>query len=201
MTKMRERKAGANGAIRRTSHNLNGQRLGRKGRDTRDRIIGATREILGEGIETTLSLSEVARRSSIGMSSIYNYFADLTELVLAVLEPVMKDADSSFMRLLREPWPDEELAERCATFVGAFHDFWRRNSRVLHMRNSIADQPDVRMMAHRVGSAQPIIRALIRQMGRDPREAKTAAAGMATILYTGLERVVSVVTDPVLAAV
>ena len=52
------------------SHNLNGQRLGRKGRDTRERIIAAAQEILTEPIEDGLiTLSEVARRASIAAAA------------------------------------------------------------------------------------------------------------------------------------
>jgi len=73
------------------SHNLNGQRLGRKGRDTRARILAATNELLAGPIDTPISLSAVARQASLGMTSLYQYFTDLTELLLALLEPLMTD--------------------------------------------------------------------------------------------------------------
>src|SRR5579871_6514030 len=71
------------------SHNLAGQRLGRKGRDTRERIMAAAAELIDEAGEGAISMSSVARRASLGMTSLYNYFADFTEVVLALLEPVM----------------------------------------------------------------------------------------------------------------
>ncbi|MFD1613235.1 TetR/AcrR family transcriptional regulator [Sphingomonas tabacisoli] len=186
---------------RRVSHNLNGQRLGKKGRDTRDRILAATVAVLQSEEDSGVSLSEVARRASLGMTSIYSYFADLTELLLAVLEPVAAEAEASYLKMLREPWPDEELGERSAMFVSAFHDFWQRHTRILHLRNTMSDRQDARMMAHRVRSAQPVIRNIIRQMGHDPKVVKTSAAGMATVLYTGIERMIAVVTDRTLAKV
>lgn len=180
---------------RRLSHNLNGQRLGRKGHDTRERIIAATVEFIAENDDAPVSLSAVARRASLGLTSIYSYFADLPELLFAVLEPVMADAEASYLKLVGEIWPDDELGERSQAFVYAFFAFWQRNSRILHLRNSLADQMDVRMMEHRIRSSQPVIRNFIRLMEHDPREVKTAAAGMATVLYIGLERTVAVVTD------
>ena len=179
----------------RVSHNVNGQRLGRKGRDTRERILAAAVELIQEEGDTPVSLSAVARRASLGMTSLYSYFADFSELIVAVLEPVMAEAEARFLRLAREPWPDEELGERAQAFIAAFYAFWERNSRILHLRNSLADQMDVRMMEHRIRSAQPVIRNFIRQMHHDPREVKTAAAGMATVLYIGIERMVAVTTD------
>ena len=66
------------------SHNLNGQRLGRKGRDTRDRIIAAATELLAEPGNAAFTLSAVARKAGLGMTSLYVYFKDLGELVLAL---------------------------------------------------------------------------------------------------------------------
>ena len=95
------------------SHNLHGQRLGRKGRDTRERILAATSELVEGDGEEQLSLSAVARRASIKLTSVYNYFTDLTELLLALLEPVMATAEDAYLSLLRERWPDDQLAARC----------------------------------------------------------------------------------------
>lgn len=183
------------------SHNLNGQRLGRKGRDTRDRIIAATNELLAGSLDAPISLSAVARQASLGMTSLYVYFTDLTELLLAVLEPLSADAEASYLRHLRERWPDENLNAHCLEFVTALHGFWHRNSMVLHLRNSMADQRDERMMVHRVHAAQPVIGLLISQMDQDPGVPGTPAAGMATVLYTGIERVVTIATDRILPTV
>src|SRR3546814_7301779 len=83
------------------SHNLNGQKLGRKGRITRERILAAAIELI-DSPEEAVTLSAVARRASLGMTSLYNYFTDLTELLLAVLEPVMATAEKSYLALLRD---------------------------------------------------------------------------------------------------
>ncbi len=183
------------------SHNLNGQRLGRKGRDTRDRIIAVTNELLAGSLDTPISLSAVARQASLGMTSLYVYFTDLTELLLAVLEPLTAEAEDTYLRHLRERWPDESLNAHCLEFVTALHGFWHRNSMILHLRNSMADQRDERMMIHRVHAAQPVIGLLISQMDQDPGVPGTPAAGMATVLYTGIERVVTIATDRILPTV
>jgi AcrR family transcriptional regulator len=177
------------------SHNLNGQRLGRKGRDTRDRIIAVAREIIDESDESQITISEVARRANLRMASLYLYFADLTELVLALLEPVMAEAEKSYLELLRTPWPDEELESRCLQFAHNFYEFWNRNSGVLHLRNTMADRKDRRMTEQRINAARPVIALLIRQMGHDPAVRRLAPAGLATVLYMGFERAVNIVTD------
>ena len=178
------------------SHNLNGQRLGRKGRDTRERIIAVATELLGEPSEDGLiTLSEVARRAEIRMGTLYLYFADLTELMFAVLEPVMATAEAEYVHVLREHWPDEVLGERTLAFVTAYFGFWRKHSRVLHLRNTMADRGDDRMLQHRIRSALPVMRLIASQMGGRPTAYGNRMSSMSTALMTGLERVATVMTD------
>ncbi|MGR4864731.1 TetR/AcrR family transcriptional regulator [Caulobacter sp. LARHSG274] len=194
-------KRGSSTVAKPNSHNLNGQRLGRKGRLTRDRILAAANELLAAPGEVSISLSAVARQASLGMTSLYLYFTDLTELLLAILEPVMVEAETAYLGHLRERWPDETLNAHCLEFVTALHGFWHKNSAVLHLRNSMSDQRDKRMMENRVRAAQPVIGLLVMQMDQDPQETGSLAAGMATVLYTGIERVVTVATDRILPTV
>jgi AcrR family transcriptional regulator len=177
------------------SHNLNGQKLGRKGQATRERILEATRELLAEGGDPVLSLSAVARQTPIGMTSLYNYFADLTELLLTVLEPVVAEAEAGYVTHLRAPWPDDRLYDHCLELVTGFHRFWEQHARLLHLRDAMAAQGDKRMMQQRVRLSMETIALLARQMRQDPEDVHSPAIGMATALYAGLERVAVISTD------
>ncbi len=185
------------------SRNLNGQKLGRKGRDTRARIIAAAAELVAQDSDTAASpgpttLSAVARKAGLGMTSLYLYFNDLTELLIAVLEPVTEAAEEAFISQLRSRWPDDELAARCRDFTAAYHAYWLRHSRLLHLRNSMADAHDRRMMEQRVAAAQPLIRLLAAQMDSDLPALESPPVAMASMLMTGLERAATVWTDTVL---
>jgi len=193
-----ERPAGAtlrSLAGERIQRNLNGQKMGRKGRITRERILDATVALLDSEDEEPLTLSAVARGAGLGMTSLYNYFSDLTELLLAVLDPVMDTAEEAYLEKLRDYWPDEELGTRCLTFVTAYHRFWAQHSRLLHLRNSMADQRDERMILHRVESTRPVIALVVGQMTGEPGEGRSPAAAMATMVMTGIERSITVATD------
>ena len=175
--------------------NLNGQRMGRKGRVTRERILEATIALLESEAEEPITLSAVARGAGLGMTSLYNYFSDLTELLLAVLEPVMDTAEEAYMSKLRDYWPDAEVERHCFEFVSAYHLFWARHSRLLHLRNSMADQRDQRMILHRIESTRPVIALVVGQMTGTPGEGRSPAAAMATMVMTGIERSITVATD------
>jgi AcrR family transcriptional regulator len=174
--------------------NLAGQKMGRKGRITRERILAAATDLL-ETSEEQITLSAVAKRAGLGMTSLYNYFSDLTELLLALLDPVMDTAEEAYMARLRDYWPDEELAERCLEFVTAYQRFWSQHSRLLHLRNAMADQHDERMILHRIGATRPVIALVVGQMTGTPSEERSAAASMATMVITGIERAITVATD------
>jgi AcrR family transcriptional regulator len=180
------------------SHNLNGQRLGRKGQATRERILAATNELLAGPADVQITLSAVARNAGLGMTSLYLYFNDLTELLLAVLEPVMATTEERYVSLLRDHWPEEELGARALAFVTAYHGFWVQHSRLLHLRNNMADQRDEGMLLHRVRSAQPLMRLFVEQMDGNLEDPGSPVFSMATALMTGLERVVTVTTDTTL---
>lgn len=182
------------------SHNLAGQKLGRKGRDTRDRIIAAAVELIYCSPIETLTLSAVARQANLGMTSLYNYFGDLPELLLAVLEPVMATAEDGYLGVLRDRWSDAELGERCYEFVAAYHDFWARHTRLLHLRNNLSDGGDERMADLRINATQPIIRRICEQMGGDARVRRSPQFAMATVLMIGLERSITIATDRELPA-
>lgn len=175
--------------------NLQGQKLGKKGRITRDRILGAARKVIEDPDAESFTLSAVARETGLRLSSIYNYFADPTELFLAVLEPVAEESEDAYVRLLRDRWPEERLEDCCVEFVDAFQAYWRKNSRMLHLRNRLADQHDERVLLQRIAMARRVVRLLGFQMDGDVEKATGPQFDLASVLYTGLERVVTIATD------
>lgn len=184
-------------ACEEVTHNLSGQKLGRKGRFTRERIIRAAIDILEGSSEEPFTLSAVARRANLRMSSIYNYFNDLSELMIAVLEPVMASADVIFIELIREYWPDEDLGEWCVRFWRAYTRFWHSHAALLHQRNRMSDAGDERMLRHRVEAVQPLLDHIHMQLGLgDGGKPDAQARAMAAVLLTGIERSVTVQTHP-----
>lgn len=179
------------------SHNLNGQRLGRKGRETRERIVRAAVEVLCEEGDEPFTLGAVARQASLGMSSLYNYFTDLSELMVAVLEPVTASASDTYIAELANRWPDSELDDRCADFWRDFAWFWSRNAAVLLQRNRMSDAGDERMLTCRVKAGLPLMDGIARQLRSGeagiPSEEELA---MANVLVTMMERTVTVQNQP-----
>ena len=180
------------------SLNLNGQKLGRKGRDSRARIIAAASDLVAQGGLGPVTLSAVARKSGLGLTSLYVYFNDLTEVLLAVLEPVRAAAEDAYLQLMRQRWPDESLARHCRDFAAAYYAFWQQHSRILHLCNSLADQNDQRMVQHRADAVMPVIQMLVEQMDGDVKQHGSPVYALAIMLVMGIERAATIRTDETL---
>lgn len=179
-----------------TCYNQLGQRIGRKGRNTRDRIIAAVERLLADSSAPQITLVGVAREASLAMPSLYSYFRDLSELIGAVLEPVMDATEEAYVRRLRTYWLDGELGEKCRDFVTSYYHFWRRHGRILQLRNSMSDSGDKRMRRFRQTNSTPLLQLFLHQMDYDDPGRFTLQNITAGVLTTGLERLITVMTDP-----
>lgn len=177
------------------SHNQVGQKLGRKGQETRERILTSMLRLLAERDGPPVTLTSVAKEAKVRLTNLYLYFPDMGELLLAALVRVMDTAEEAYLDQLRQRWPDAELYDSCLTFLQAHYDFWNRHARILHMRNALADANDLRVLQYRHYATRPLIDLLVAQMGDGPGEGRRSEY-VATVLLTGLERVATVVTNP-----
>ncbi len=177
------------------SHNLAGQKLGRKGRDTRERILAAAADLLADPENPPFTLSAVARKVPLGMTSLYNYFTDLPELLLAILEPIMASAEADYLGHMRSYWDDAHLEDHCRTFITNYYRFWQQHTKILHLRNALSEGGgDHRLGIQRVNAGIPMVRLFTKQMGGDPDDNLTLDYCMATALFTGVDRLIAVRT-------
>ncbi len=181
----------------RASHNLLGQRLGRKGQETKERILVTALRLIEGSQDMPVTLTAVAREASVGMTTLYLYFPDLGDLILAVLSRVMDCAEQAFVDRLRTRWPDAALLASAQGFLHAHYQFWRRHSRILHLRNSFEDAGDARFLHYRNGVSRPLIELLIKQMDGLPEPMNAPWANSATVLLTGFERLATITTNPI----
>lgn len=178
------------------SHNLVGQRLGRKGQETRERILAAMLRLLDDPDGPPVTLTGVAREATVGMTTLYLYFPDMGDLLLSTLKRVMDSSEQGYVRHLRDYWSDDTLAMQSRDFMRDHYRFWKRHARLLHMRNSFADASDARVMAYRTEVSIPVLGMLATQMGREGSTPDAMSGDLATVLMVGFERVATVLTNP-----
>lgn len=142
-----------------------------------------------------MTLSAVAREMSVTLTTLYLYFPDLGDLVLAVLSRVMDSANAAFIDKLRARWAEHTLRADCREFLAAHYAFWRQHARILQMRNNYADTGDIRFLRYRTQISRPLIELLVLQMDSPAHDVDTPVGYLATVLLTGFERTATVMTN------
>jgi len=182
------------------SHNQMGQRLGRKGLQTRERIISAMLSMLQNTVNQPVNLTTIANAAEVRLTNLYRYFPDLGTLLLAALDRIMATADAAFLNKLRNRWGDDSLDTDCIAFLQAHFRFWAHNARLLHLRNTLADNHDERVIEHRNVTIMPAIFLLARQLSAKSNSPVCPDNHLtAIVLHTGIERLATVLTNPLLA--
>lgn len=173
--------------------NKHGQAIGRKGADTRQRILDAARQLLEAKIGSKLTVTAVARAAGISSPTFYLYFKDTGDVLLELSREACIDTDE-VLRILHEPWPLATLRQESRRFVDAFYRYWDRHREVLGIRNFQSDLGDEAFNQVRRDAAMPIVMAIAERIlaanvhsGLDEADAKARAI----IIYAAIERLAS----------
>ena len=117
--------------------------MGKRGVETRQRLLDATRELLETHGIRDLRVVDIARTVGTSPATFYQYFRDVEEAVLALAEEV-GDEIRPLARLVDEPWAAPGGLERARALVDGFVSYWDRHRAVLRTRNLAAQEGDAR---------------------------------------------------------
>ena len=178
---------------RKSRQNLYGQAMGRKGNETRQRLIRATVELLEKRSIRDVSVSDIATLASTSSSSFYIYFADVSAAALAAAESI-EQITPEIERLLRVSWSKSDGQVKAAALVEEYVSFSSQHHAILRIRNLSADEGDKRFETVRhqaVSRIHDLLEARITASGNelDP------SAGASAILAL-MERISSIARLP-----
>lgn len=147
------------------AHALDGRSLGRRGRETRQRLLEATAELLHEVGLREVRVVDITRRVGTSPATFYQYFKDVEEAVLVLAEASLEDIDE-IADAIDAPWDDVDAARRV---VAAVMRYWDRHLDVLRVRNLKVEEGDERFRAVRLRAVEPLTRAIESKIraGRD----------------------------------
>lgn len=139
--------------------NLLGQKMGRKGRETRQKIMDATIELLKTSSYKDLSVSEIATEAELSNATFYVYFKDVEEVIYACLLSAALDHGELF-KVLDAEWNSENLREQVSRFVGIYNELWDKYRIELRVRNLEADQGNLRFLNLKIESNREMLQKL-----------------------------------------
>lgn len=143
---------------------LDGRTLGRRGMETRRRLLNATEELLREKGLRDLRVVDIARRVGSSPATFYQYFKDADEAVLVLAWEVV-DAAEPIVEIIDGPWEADAGIERARRLIGAYVDLWDEHHAVMLVRNLAAEEGDRRFREARLASVRQLTDHLCAQIG------------------------------------
>jgi AcrR family transcriptional regulator len=150
---------------------LDGRALGRRGLETRRRLLEATASLLETAGIRDLRVVEIARDVGTSPATFYQYFRDVEDAVLALAEAVAEDL-APIPQMLAEPWTDRSARRMIELFVAS----WDTHRGVLRTRNLAAQEGDPRFRAVRNASLMPITEGLAKRITESQRAGRVSAS-------------------------
>jgi AcrR family transcriptional regulator len=182
--------------------NQQGQALGRKGLETRRRLMEATRKLLEIYSPVELTAVAIAKEAKTSSASFYMYFEDVRDVLYALAVQAGADMKEVY-EVVEQPWEGADLRAHALRLVEALEQVWDRHRQVLRFRNMEADRGDPRFEALRMSTFVPFIDLLARRIiqlcpADKPKPTLSQGFALASVLHSAMERMVS--TDPAVIA-
>jgi AcrR family transcriptional regulator len=136
--------------------NKQGQILGRKGQETRSRLMDAARRLLRTQSPFELTAVGIAGEACISPATFYMYFDDTRDILYALSEVAGEDM-ARVHAIFDEPWSHDSVEQRAATVIDALNEVWDRHRPVLRYRNLEATRGDPRFVSLRMNTFLPFI--------------------------------------------
>jgi len=168
--------------------------IGRKGSQTRQALMDATRQLMEARPVRDLRVGDIARVAGTSPASFYRYFEDVIEAALAVAESV-EQMTPEMEILLQEPWPREEVYVRSCQLIEIWTRLWERHRAVLHFRNLAADEGDRRFADART-AATTRVRTLLEAKLTELHDEPVDIAALARVVIGIWERASASTVSP-----
>jgi AcrR family transcriptional regulator len=155
---------------------VDGRVPGRRGLQTRQRLLDATERLLATVSFRDLTVVDIAREVGSSPATFYQYFRDVEEAILVLSERLVEQAASLSAPLESASWTGRAASETAERLVEAFLAFWREHEAVMRVMDLSIVEGDQRFRALRNEMLAPTSKALsgvvrmMQQEGRHPDE-------------------------------
>lgn len=166
--------------------NKHGQKMGRKGLLTRQRIMEKALQLSKNASHKDVTVADVAFEAGTSTSSFYVYFDDMDDVFFACIQEAAQDMNT-ITNALSETWDRKNIRSQVACFIDEYMKLWEKHTTELLIRNIEADQGNSRFSQLRFSSVQPILEGLEKKI-LDCRPKVKNAYPLAVVLFTAIER-------------
>lgn len=181
-------------ATEKPTFDQSGRAVGRRGLQTRQRLLDATAELLREQGMRDLRVVEIARQVGTSPATFYQYFKDVKEAILCLAEQAACEMPE-IVALIDRPWRGQGGLDTARSIVDAVIQHWDTHEAVLRVRNLSADEGDARFRKVVREALTPFVDRLAAEIRRSQGSGRVSsdvsAAAAAAALVAMLERMAS----------
>lgn len=163
---------------------LDGRSLGRRGTETRQRLLDATSRLLEDKGLRELRVVDIARAVELSPATFYQYFRDVEEAVLA-LSAAVGEETAPLGAMVAASWSGPDGLALVRRFVEHFIANWDAHRAVLRTRNLAAQEGDRRFRDVRNAALRPLTEEIAAKVAARPDgelNPYAAAAAMMSML-------------------
>jgi AcrR family transcriptional regulator len=132
---------------------------GERGRQTRQRLLDATVELLTTTSWRSVKVTDIARRAQTSPATFYQYFGNV-EQAIHVLAEGMVDQAALLSDLVGGDWSEKASWETALTVIEAFLTYWEDNRAVFRVVDLATEEGDAQLRGIRVRALNAVTIAL-----------------------------------------
>ncbi len=163
---------------------------GERGRQTRQRLLDATVELLSTTSWRSVKVTDIARRARTSPATFYQYFGNV-EQAIRVLAEGMVDQAARLAELVGGDWSDERSWDTARTVTEGFLSYWEDNRAVFRVVDLATEEGDAQLRGIRVRALNAVTVALAQvivaasPVDRGPSAATCSPAGADPMAVAG----------------
>jgi AcrR family transcriptional regulator len=142
--------------IEKVTLDQSGRALGPRALGTRQRLLDAIVELLGEQSVRDIAVVDIARRAETSPATFYQYFKDVSEATLRLAEQAASEMPA-VVELIEGPWRGARGVDTARALADAFIRHWDAHRSVLLVRNLAADEGDRAFQKVRREALRPVL--------------------------------------------
>jgi AcrR family transcriptional regulator len=145
----------------RKTQDQTGRTLGPRALQTRQRLLEATEALLDQRSVREIRVVEIARKVGTSPATFYQYFRDVEEAILQLVEQAAEDLPA-IVELMEGPWQGARGLDTARAISDAFVRHWDTHGAVLRVRNLKAEEGDRAFRRVRQAALSPVVERLAR---------------------------------------
>jgi AcrR family transcriptional regulator len=164
---------------------------GTRGRQTRQRLLDATVELLTTTSWRSVKVTDIARRARTSPATFYQYFGNV-EQAIRVLAEGMVDQAAQLSELVGGDWSEEASWSTALTVTEGFLAYWEDNRAVFRVVDLATEEGDAQLRGIRVRALNAVTVALAQVIthaspvqGAPPGSGTTSPAGSEPMAVAG----------------